>query len=273
METRKQVLIVGAGISGLSAAWWLQQAGVDVAVIEARPRFGGRILTRMIDGHEQGQSVALDLGPSWFWPGQPLIAGLLEHFKIGFFEQHGRGDSLFETHGGQVHRNPPPSPMSGALRVQGGLGRLTRALADDLAPGTVRLNHRATRIAAQDEGVCIEAEGPKGAEVFVANQAALAIPPRLFAGVDTSRSSQVCSSANMDGWACEILRGLRSPVLARQWFERQCAQHARSAGRDPRCVVVCIKYHRGDNRPSKRIAFWRADGFRGPGCAVWLCSV
>ena len=56
------ILIVGGGISGLTASWQLQNAGLKVCLIEARERVGGRILT-------QGDS-ACDMGPSWFWQGQ-----------------------------------------------------------------------------------------------------------------------------------------------------------------------------------------------------------
>lgn len=44
-ETKKRVVVVGAGISGLRAAAVLQSHGVDVVVVEGRDRIGGRIHT------------------------------------------------------------------------------------------------------------------------------------------------------------------------------------------------------------------------------------
>ena len=41
--TRDDVIVIGAGFSGLYAAWLLAREGARVTVLEARPRVGGRI--------------------------------------------------------------------------------------------------------------------------------------------------------------------------------------------------------------------------------------
>lgn len=53
------VVVVGAGVAGLSAARLLQDAGLRVVVLEARGRIGGRVHTDRSDGH------VTDLGASW----------------------------------------------------------------------------------------------------------------------------------------------------------------------------------------------------------------
>ena len=57
--TIPKVLVVGAGIAGLTAAYRLRQAGVPVDIIEARNRVGGRIHSL----HKvAGTSITVDLG-------------------------------------------------------------------------------------------------------------------------------------------------------------------------------------------------------------------
>lgn len=57
---KKNVVIVGAGISGLAAAVHLSKKGMNVTVLEGRNRIGGRIWTdRSID------NIPLDMGASW----------------------------------------------------------------------------------------------------------------------------------------------------------------------------------------------------------------
>src|SRR4051812_14721033 len=55
---RTDVIVIGAGASGLAAARDLSQAGLRVTILEARPRVGGRILTL----HDTRAPVPLELG-------------------------------------------------------------------------------------------------------------------------------------------------------------------------------------------------------------------
>ena len=46
----KKVIVIGAGLAGLSAALTLQDEGVDVTVLECSDRPGGRVTSDVIDG-------------------------------------------------------------------------------------------------------------------------------------------------------------------------------------------------------------------------------
>ena len=58
MPRHKRVIVIGAGVSGLAAAKDLSAQGVEVVVLEARDRIGGRVQT----DHSLGAPV--DLGGS-----------------------------------------------------------------------------------------------------------------------------------------------------------------------------------------------------------------
>lgn len=68
-QTGKRVLVIGAGLAGLSAARDLVAAGAEVVVLEARDRIGGRIWTS-----RKWPDLPMDLGASWIHgvDGNPL---------------------------------------------------------------------------------------------------------------------------------------------------------------------------------------------------------
>ena len=169
------ILIIGGGFSGLVAAWQLQRAGQSFCLLEARPRFGGRILTLDVGG------AACDLGPSWFWPGQPLVAGLLDYFDIPYFEQYANGVLLFQQADGRIMQAADPSPMAGSLRVNGGIARLAEALAAEIDPVHRLLNHAVTGLSVTDAVIKVNISAPSGQTSMSATQVAIALPPRLAA--------------------------------------------------------------------------------------------
>src|SRR5215472_1323892 len=63
--TMSSVAIIGAGITGLTAAFYLKRKGVDVTVYEASPRAGGVIRSHVADGYlaEFGPNTILETSP------------------------------------------------------------------------------------------------------------------------------------------------------------------------------------------------------------------
>ncbi len=70
------VIVVGAGLAGLSAAKRIAEAGKSVTVLEARDRVGGRTWTVTM-----GEGT-FDVGGQWIGPGQPRISALVEELGL-----------------------------------------------------------------------------------------------------------------------------------------------------------------------------------------------
>ncbi len=71
-----QVIIVGGGISGLSAAYYLKQAGIPSTLIEKSGRLGGLIQTDIVEGCE------LEAGPDSFLASKPAASQLAQELGI-----------------------------------------------------------------------------------------------------------------------------------------------------------------------------------------------
>ena len=65
-----RVVVIGGGISGLSAAYDLTRAGIDCTILEKQTRVGGVIETRVTDG------CTLESGPDSFLSAKPAALAL-----------------------------------------------------------------------------------------------------------------------------------------------------------------------------------------------------
>ena len=165
------VVVIGAGVSGLSAASALSRSGATVVCLEARERVGGRALTMESSGHH------LDLGATWFWANETAVSDLLEELELGSFQQHTAGDALFERDfSGPVRLdgNPVDSP---ALRFTYGAQSLAKGLAAKLPPGVLHLNNPVAGMEFTGSGVIITAASGR----IEASAVVVAVPPSLAA--------------------------------------------------------------------------------------------
>ena len=116
------VVIVGAGFSGLRAACELQQRGLHVQVVEARERVGGRSCAAMLNGR------VVDVGGQWLGVDHQRLRALADQAGATIRAQYTTGDKLIAD-AGVVRRYrgliPPVSPL-GLLEFSAALARLRR---------------------------------------------------------------------------------------------------------------------------------------------------
>lgn len=97
-EITRDVLIIGAGAAGLTAANDLRKAGLSVAVLEARDRVGGRLWTDVIDG------AMLEIGGQWVSPDQQALIDTIEELGLETYSRYREGDSVYVGPDGTTSR-------------------------------------------------------------------------------------------------------------------------------------------------------------------------
>ncbi|HEY8809847.1 MAG TPA: flavin monoamine oxidase family protein [Solirubrobacterales bacterium] len=101
------IAVVGAGLSGLRAARVLADAGLEVVVLEARDRIGGRLLNATV-----GDGVTVDVGGQWVGSDHTRVQQLAGELGVEIFAQHGTGRNLLDV-GGKRRRYRGTIPRLG----------------------------------------------------------------------------------------------------------------------------------------------------------------
>ncbi|MDX1889672.1 flavin monoamine oxidase family protein [Mycolicibacterium sp. 050158] len=92
------VVIVGAGLSGMIAARTVLAAGLTPLILEADERVGGRILTEVVDG------IPLDIGAQWIGDTHERMFRLAAELGVETFAQYDTGETSYDLDGSGVLR-------------------------------------------------------------------------------------------------------------------------------------------------------------------------
>ncbi len=122
------IIIIGGGISGLSAAWELQQkneSGVRFTVLEASECWGGKVLTQHMPGPEGGEFV-IDAGPESFVTRKPAAWQLTRELQLerDIIDPGGEASGTYVLDGGlpmKLPLNPVAFITSPLLSLRGKL--------------------------------------------------------------------------------------------------------------------------------------------------------
>ncbi|MGI8756399.1 MAG: flavin monoamine oxidase family protein [Acidimicrobiales bacterium] len=125
------VVVVGAGLAGLSAARRLVAAGADVTVLEARDRVGGRT-----EGTTTVDDTPLELGGQWVGPTQNRMYELIAELGLETFPTWNEGQTLIRLGGKQ----------SRMASNRGAVPKLNPFALADLAQGMARFTRAASKV-------------------------------------------------------------------------------------------------------------------------------
>ena len=125
------IVIVGAGITGLSAAFELSARGIPFQVLEASPRSGGLIRTDRIDG------FVVEAGPESVLAQKPAALELCDALGLDLpaDRDHSPAHGAFVLKRGRLHPLPSPSVLGVPTTLEGiaGYGLLSPAARARLA--------------------------------------------------------------------------------------------------------------------------------------------
>src|SRR5438128_3676036 len=105
---KADVIVVGAGYAGLTAAYRVAKKGKSVIVLEARDRVGGRTLNHVLPGGKWSE-----LGATFVGPTQDRVLALMKETGVKRFSTYDTGDNVYHA-GGMNQRFSDTSPFGSA---------------------------------------------------------------------------------------------------------------------------------------------------------------
>lgn len=170
--TVTDVIIIGAGLTGVSLARELTQMGHDFLVLEARDRVGGRIHT-----YTTKDGAPVEMGATWFFPFFKNLFSVLKQINVEITPQYMKGSTMYESD----PRSPPRRVNSGEdgdmFRIKGGTANIIQTLLGSVESDRVLLGQVVTSISKEEGGMKVVTR----TGTYRARKVVTTIPPQLLA--------------------------------------------------------------------------------------------
>ena len=170
-RTESDLLIIGAGLSGLVLAYYLKDSDKTVTVVEARARTGGRIFTsRSGDQH-------CEMGATWLGSQHTQLLQLLQTLSIHTYQQELGNQAFYEPMSSsppQLVQLPPNSDPS--FKIVNGTQEITDCLAQAVGQKNIQLNTPINTISEEGDHICAYSHD----QVFKAKKIVSTLAPHLL---------------------------------------------------------------------------------------------
>ena len=171
-----QVLIIGAGITGLTTAYQLHQQNINCTILEARSRVGGRIHTVFPANRP---SVPLDYGAMWFWDDHKHVKRLVRELHLKRIPQYTKGYAIRDHGSGKTPQRFIPQADTVKYRVDGGMQRIVNKLQKSLPLDIIHLETEVTHLSFDNDGATAHASYQGQDRYFDGDMVVMTIPPEL----------------------------------------------------------------------------------------------
>lgn len=170
-DKMKDILIIGAGLTGLALAYYLKEKSLKISILEGRNRTGGRILT--VNNNE----TPLEMGATWISPQHTQLLGLIKELKLDIFEQKLGETAIYEPTANSPHQLVPlPQNQEPSYRIKGGSNILINSLEQQIETTDVVMGCLVISIKESEDFLLVNTN--KGA--FKTKHVISTLPPFLF---------------------------------------------------------------------------------------------
>lgn len=169
----EEIIILGAGLSGLTTAYGLEQAGIPYLVLEARDRLGGRIHTLTTS-----TGATIEMGATWFGDKHVHLMQLIKELKVPYQKQYTGTRVLYDF------ANPDrtaqlfdlPASNEPQYLFTNGTESLTKSLYRGLDPESIQLGQQVRQLNFEEDFVIVSTDERDIKTRIVINT----LPPNLF---------------------------------------------------------------------------------------------